>query len=243
MTDAVLKIEGLTAGYQLGLPIIRKVGLNLYQGELVTIIGPNGAGKSTLIKAVAGLLHIEAGRVELNGNDITGISTHQMSDASIAYVPQTENIFATLTVDENLRVGAQALSNGTGRERVKEAYARFPDLRRFSGQKAGVLSGGQRQMLAVGRALLTHPEVIMLDEPSAGLSPKMVDEVFAQLVALKASGVTILMVEQNAKAAMRISDRTYVLAEGRNRIDGPSAKLLNDPEVSQIYLGRAGKKQ
>jgi len=243
MTDAVLKIEGLTAGYQPGLPIIRDVGLNVFQGELVTIIGPNGAGKSTLIKAVAGLLHIEAGRVQLNGQAITGIATHKMSTASIAYVPQSENIFTSLTVDENLRLGAQALSGETARQRVKEAYERFPDLTRFSGQKAGVLSGGQRQMLAVGRALLTHPKVIMLDEPSAGLSPMMVQEVFAQLVELKTSGVAVLMVEQNARAAMRISDRTYVLAEGKNRLDGPSSRLLDDPEVSQIYLGRTGKKQ
>lgn len=243
MTTEILKIEGLTAGYQPGLPIIRDIGLTMAKGELVTIIGPNGAGKSTLIKAVAGLLHLEAGHVALNGHDITGIETHRMSEASVAYVPQTENIFSSLTIDENLRVGAHALAKDTARKRIQEAYDWFPDLLRFRGQKAGILSGGQRQMLAVGRALLTHPDVIMLDEPSAGLAPKMVDEVFAHLVKLRASGVAVLMVEQNAKAAMRISDRTYVLAEGRNRLDGPSAALLDDPEVSRIYLGRAGKKQ
>ncbi|MAQ85499.1 MAG: ABC transporter ATP-binding protein [Maritimibacter sp.] len=243
MTAPILKVEGLTAGYQPGLPIIRNVTMHVTTGELVTIIGPNGAGKSTLIKAVAGLLHVEGGKVELAGSDITRIDTHRMADAALAYVPQTDNIFASLTVDENLRLGAQALSKATARERVEEAYQKFPDLRRFAKKKAGVLSGGQRQMLAVGRALLTHPEIVMLDEPSAGLSPKMVDDVFAQLVALRAAGVSILMVEQNAKAAMRISDRTYVLAEGENRLDGPSAALLEDPEVTQIYLGRAGRKQ
>ncbi|MDF0595225.1 ABC transporter ATP-binding protein [Psychromarinibacter halotolerans] len=243
MTAPILKVEGLTAGYQPGLPIIRDVTMHVTTGELVTIIGPNGAGKSTLIKAVAGLLHVEGGKVELAGSDITRIDTHRMADAALAYVPQTDNIFASLTVDENLRLGAQALSKATARERVEEAYQKFPDLRRFAKKKAGVLSGGQRQMLAVGRALLTHPEIVMLDEPSAGLSPKMVDDVFAQLVALRAAGVSILMVEQNAKAAMRISDRTYVLAEGENRLDGPSAALLEDPEVTQIYLGRAGRKQ
>ena len=243
MTAPILKVERLTAGYQPGLPIIRDVTMHVTTGELVTIIGPNGAGKSTLIKAVAGLLHVEGGKVELAGSDITRIDTHRMADAALAYVPQTDNIFASLTVDENLRLGAQALSKATARERVEEAYQKFPDLRRFAKKKAGVLSGGQRQMLAVGRALLTHPEIVMLDEPSAGLSPKMVDDVFAQLVALRAAGVSILMVEQNAKAAMRISDRTYVLAEGENRLDGPSAALLEDPEVTQIYLGRAGRKQ
>ena len=243
MTAPILKVEGLTAGYQPGLPIIRDVTMHVTTGELVTIIGPNGAGKSTLIKAVAGLLHVEGGKVELAGSDITRIDTHRMADAALAYVPQTDNIFASLTVDENLRLGAQALSKATARERVEEAYQKFPDLRRFAKKKAGVLSGGQRQMLAVGRALLTHPEIVMLDEPSAGLSPKMVDDVFAQLVALRAAGVSILMVEQNAKAAMRISDRTHVLAEGENRLDGPSAALLEDPEVTQIYLGRAGRKQ
>ena len=243
MTAPILKVEGLTAGYQPGLPIIRDVTMHVTTGELVTIIGPNGAGKSTLIKAVAGLLQVEGGKVELAGSDITRIDTHRMADAALAYVPQTDNIFASLTVDENLRLGAQALSKATARERVEEAYQKFPDLRRFAKKKAGVLSGGQRQMLAVGRALLTHPEIVMLDEPRAGLSPKMVDDVFAQLVALRAAGVSILMVEQNAKAAMRISDRTYVLAEGENRLDGPSAALLEDPEVTQIYLGRAGRKQ
>ncbi|WP_435988378.1 ABC transporter ATP-binding protein [Sulfitobacter sp. SH24] len=243
MTSATLKIEGLTAGYQPGLPILSDVALSVSKGELVTIIGPNGAGKSTLIKAVAGLLHIETGQITLNDRNITRIATHQMSEASVAYVPQTENIFASLTIDENLRVGAQALAKDTARQRVAEAYDRFPDLQRFRRQKARVLSGGQRQMLAVARALLTHPEVIMLDEPSAGLSPKMVEEVFVHLVELRAAGVAVLMVEQNAKAAMRISDRTYVLAEGRNRLQGPSDQLLDDPEVSEIYLGRAGKKQ
>ncbi|WP_425053438.1 ABC transporter ATP-binding protein [Psychromarinibacter sp. S121] len=243
MSAHILQIANLTAGYQPGLPIIRDVSMHVSKGEMVTIIGPNGAGKSTLIKAVAGLLNVEDGRVELSGSDITRISTHKMADAALAYVPQTDNIFASLTVDENLKLGAQALPKATARERVEEAYEKFPDLRKFSRRKAGVLSGGQRQMLAVGRALLTHPEIVMLDEPSAGLSPKMVDDVFAQLVALVKSGVAILMVEQNAKAAMRISDRTYVLAEGRNRLDGASDALLEDPQVTQIYLGRAGRKQ
>ncbi|PQO23116.1 ABC transporter ATP-binding protein [Rhodobacteraceae bacterium WD3A24] len=242
MSAALLSVAGVTAGYQPDLPIIRDISMSVAAGELVTIIGPNGAGKSTLIKAIAGQLRITSGRVTLDGADITNIATYRMAEAGIAYVPQTENIFSTLTVDENLRVGAQPLPKPEARERIAEAYRTFPDLDPFRRQKAGVLSGGQRQMLAVARALLTQPRLIMLDEPSAGLAPKMVDEVFSRLAGLVKTGVAILMVEQNAKAAMQISDRTYVLAEGANRLDGPSARLLDDPEVAEIYLGRAGRK-
>jgi ABC-type branched-subunit amino acid transport system ATPase component len=239
---ALLSVSGVTAGYQPDLPIITDMSVTVSAGEMVTIIGPNGAGKSTLIKAIAGILPISDGTVTLGGRSLVGLSPHLLGGFGMAYVPQSENIFATLTVDENLRLGALPLPRAKARAQIAAAYDRFPDLVRFRADKAGNLSGGQRQMLAVARALLTAPSLVMLDEPSAGLAPKMVEEVFTHLTSLVKSGVAILMVEQNAKAAMRISDRTYVLAEGRNRLDGPSAQLLNDPEVAQIYLGHAGRK-
>jgi len=240
--SALLAVEAVTAGYQPDLPIISDVSIRVGEGELVTIIGPNGAGKSTLIKAIAGLLRITAGRVLLAGAERTNLSPNRMAEAGIAYVPQTDNIFATLTVEENLKVGAHVLGTRTARERIGEAYESFPALKDYRARKAAVLSGGQRQMLAVARALLTKPHLIMLDEPSAGLAPKLVTEVFERLSALAKTGVAILMVEQNAKAAMAISDRTYVLAEGRNRLDGASDALIADPEVAAIYLGRAGRR-
>lgn len=240
--SALLRASGVTAGYQPDLPIISDVSVEVAKGELVTIIGPNGAGKSTLIKAIAGLLTITAGKVEMAGADRTNLAPDRMAEAGIAYVPQTDNIFSTLTVDENLKVGGHVLGARTARARIGEAYEAFPALTDYRSQKAAVLSGGQRQMLAVARALLTKPQLIMLDEPSAGLAPKLVTEVFTRLAALAKTGVSILMVEQNAKAAMAISDRTYVLAEGRNRLDGPSRTLIDDPEVAAIYLGRAGRK-
>ena len=239
---SLLAVEGVTAGYRPDLPIITDMSVRVSEGELVTIIGPNGAGKSTLIKAIAGLLMITAGTVRLGGKERTNLEPSRMAEAGIAYVPQTDNIFATLTVDENLKVGAQILGGRVARERIAAAYEAFPALADYRRQRAAVLSGGQRQMLAVARALLTRPQLIMLDEPSAGLAPKLVTEVFQRLAALAKTGVAILMVEQNAKAAMAISDRTYVLAEGRNRLDGPSAALIDDPEVAAIYLGRAGRK-
>ena len=236
----LLSVAGLTAGYQPDLPIIHDISIRVDEGEMVTIIGPNGAGKSTLIKAIAGLLPINTGTIVLKDRSVVGVSPDRMSHVGMAYVPQTDNIFATLTIDENLRLGSLPVGGPEARRRIAEAYERFPDLTRYRNAKAGNLSGGQRQMLAVARSLLMAPDILMLDEPSAGLAPKMVEEVFAHLVELVKTGIAILMVEQNAKAAMRISDRTYVMAEGRNRLDGKSAELLDDPEVARIYLGRAG---
>lgn len=243
MSEPLLSVRAVVAGYRPDLPIIQGISLDVDQGDFVTIIGPNGAGKSTLVKAVAGLLRISAGAVRLDGRDITNMPTHRMAEASVAYVPQTSNVFSTLTVEENLWAGAYALERRRARDRVAKAFDDFPDLRRHRGQKAKVLSGGQRQMLAIARAMLTEPRLLMLDEPSAGLAPKIVGEVFARLGALARSGIAVLMVEQNAKAAMAISDRTYVLAEGRNRIEGRSKDLLSDPVVAEIYLGRAGRRQ
>jgi ABC-type branched-subunit amino acid transport system ATPase component len=238
----LLKVEKVVAGYRLDLPIVHGISLEVAEAEMVTIIGPNGAGKSTLIKAVAGIVPVSSGRVLLAGSDITRLPTHRLAQASIAYVPQTANVFTTLTINENLLVGASALPNAEAQRRIERGYENFPALKDYRHSKARVLSGGQRQMLAVARALLTDPRLMMLDEPSAGLSPLMVSEVFQRLKALVEDGVAILMVEQNAKAALAISHRTYVLAEGCNRIDGPSAALAEDPAVASIYLGAGGRK-
>jgi branched-chain amino acid transport system ATP-binding protein len=242
VSERLLEVDRVVAGYRPGLPIIHGVSLHVGEAELVTIIGPNGAGKSTLIKAIAGLLRISEGGVRLAGRDITGVPTHTLAQAAIAYVPQTANIFVSLTIEENLLVGASALPRQIARERVSAAYGSFPVLKDYRRQKAKVLSGGQRQMLAIARALLTGPRLIMLDEPSAGLAPIMVGEVFSRLRSLAAEGVAILMVEQNARAAMAISDRTSVLAAGRNRLDGRSATLLEDPQVAEIYLGQSRRR-
>jgi len=243
MSDHLFQASNVVAGYRPDLPIIHGVSMHVDAAEMVTIIGPNGAGKSTMIKAIAGVLPISSGSVTLAGKDITHLPTHGMAAASIAYVPQTDNVFTTLTINENLLLGASSLPKAKALEQVSKAYDKFPALKEYRDKKAKVLSGGQRQMLAVARALLTDPHLIMLDEPSAGLSPLMVSDVFARLRELVESGVSVLMVEQNAKAAMAVSHRTYVLAEGRNRVEGASSALAQDPEVIAIYLGAGGRKR
>jgi len=243
MSAPLLQVENVVGGYRPDLPIIHGISLTVGEKEMVTIIGPNGAGKSTLIKAIAGIVHINSGRVLLAGRDITGFPTHKLAGASIAYVPQTNNVFTTLTINENLAVGASSMPKPDAARQIERAYETFPALKDYRHKKARVLSGGQRQMLAVARALLTDPQLVMLDEPSAGLSPLMVSEVFQRLKQLVESGVAILMVEQNAKAALAISHRTYVFAEGRNRIDGPSQAIVDNPEVASIYLGAGGRKR
>ena len=244
MTQA-LQIEGLEAGYEPGLPIVRGASLSVAQGEIVAILGPNGAGKSTLVKAVAGLVPISAGRVLLHGQDITRLPAHRMVFEGLAFVPQTENVFANLTIAENLELAAALLQAGRRErpagghhERLEPIYAMFPDLARQRKLRAGRLSGGQRQMLAVARALIARPRVLVLDEPSAGLSPKLVLEVLAQLRTVRDSGVTVLLVEQNVKAALSVADRAAVLVEGRERIVAGSAELLGDPRLAELYLGR-----
>lgn len=239
----VLQVNNIYAGYHPDLPIVQGITAYVNKAEFVTIIGPNGAGKSTFIKAIAGVVPVSSGHVLINGKDVTNIATHKMASASIAYVPQSANVFTTLTIDENLRLGASSLSKAAAACQIAKAYADFPDLTKHRNSKAGVLSGGQRQMLAVARALLTSPDLLILDEPSAGLSPLMVSEVFGRLKKLITTGVTILMVEQNVKAALAIGDRTYVLADGQNRIDGASAELASNAEVTAIYLGSGGRKR
>ncbi len=237
MSAAALEVEQLQAGYEPGLPIVRGASLTVAAGEIVAILGPNGAGKSTLVKAVVGLVPVSQGRSLLFGRDITRLPAHRMVFEGLAFVPQTENVFVNLSIAENLELAA-AIVKADRRERLPAVYAMFPDLARQRKLPAGQLSGGQRQMLAVARALITRPRLLILDEPSAGLSPKLVAQVFAKLREVRASGVTVLLVEQNVKAALALADRAAVLVEGRERIVASSAELLGDERVAQLYLGR-----
>ena len=233
----VLDATDIVAGYVPDMPILHGVSAYVDAGEVVSIIGPNGAGKSTLIKAIAGLVRVSSGTVRLNERDITGEAAHRLAAMGVGFVPQTGNVFATLTVHENLVMGGAPLSKAVALERIEEIYGKYPILRDKMRDKAGVLSGGQRQILAVARALLTKPQLMLLDEPTAGLSPKAAGELFDVVRGLAEGGAAVLMVEQNAKAALRVSDRGYVLAEGQNRIDGPAADLLADEEIGEIFLG------
>ncbi len=235
--SAALRIAGLEAAYEPGLPIVRGATLDVRAGEILAILGPNGAGKSTLVKAVAGLVPVTAGQVWLGDTDITRVPAHRLGAAGLGFVPQTENVFTNLTIAENLELAA-ALQRVSARERLPALYATFPDLERQKKLLAGRLSGGQRQMLAVARALVRMPQVLMLDEPSAGLSPRLVLEVFAKLREIRDGGVTIVLVEQNVKAALAIADRAAVLVEGRERLVAPAAELAGDARIAQLYLGR-----
>lgn len=232
-----LTIENLEAGYEPGLPIVRGASLTVQPGEIVAILGPNGAGKSTLVKAVAGLVTVSAGSVRLGEREITRVAAHRMGALGLGFVPQTENVFTNLTIAENLELAA-ALQKVPARQRLPALYELFPDLARQRSLLAGRLSGGQRQMLAMARALVRLPHVLMLDEPSAGLSPKLVNEVFAKLQEIRAGGVTIVLVEQNVKAALAIADRAAVLVEGRERVVAPAAELARDARIAELYLGR-----
>jgi branched-chain amino acid transport system ATP-binding protein len=237
MTAPALLIEHLEAGYEPGLSIVRDACLSVAAGEIVAILGPNGAGKSTLVKAVAGLVPISKGSNKLFGRDITRVAAHQMVFEGLAFVPQTENVFVNLTISENLELAA-ALIKANRRERVPPIYAMFPDLERQKTLPAGQLSGGQRQMLAVARALITRPRLLILDEPSAGLSPKLVAQVYDKLREVRDSGVTVIIVEQNVKAALALADRAAVLVEGKERIVASSSELLKDERIAALYLGK-----
>jgi len=236
-----LAIDRLEAGYEPGLPIVRGASLAVAAGEIVAVLGPNGAGKSTLVKAAAGLVPVSGGSVRLNGRDITHAAAHRLVHEGLAFVPQTDNVFARLTVAENLELAAAIVVRArSDREaRLAPLYAMFPDLERQRRLSAGRLSGGQRQMLAVARALIARPSVLMLDEPSAGLSPKLVGQVFDKLAEVRASGVTLVLVEQNVKAALALADRGVVLVEGRERLVAPAAELRGDARIADLYLGRA----
>jgi branched-chain amino acid transport system ATP-binding protein len=231
-----LQVADLVAGYVRGLPVIHGVSLEVARREVVTLIGPNGAGKSTVLKAVAGVIASEGGRSWLGGQDVTALPAHAAVAAGIGFVPQTGNVFTTLTVHENLTVGGHVIAGALG-ARLERAYELFPPLAGRRALRARALSGGERQMLAIARALMTDPTLLMLDEPTAGLAPRVVEEVFQRLRRLADAGMAVLMVEQNAKAALRASDRGYVLAEGRNRFAGPARALLDDPHVAEAFLG------
>lgn len=234
----LLAVENLVAGYEPGLPIVTGAALRLAGGEILAVLGPNGAGKSTLVKAIAGLVPIAGGTVHVLGADVTALPAHRRIGRGMAFVPQTDNVFAAMTVADNLRVAGDRLADRREATRQTEAmYETFPDLRRQRTLAAGRLSGGQRQMLAIARALMASPRVLLLDEPSAGLSPKLVGEVFGRLAAIRATGVGIVLVEQNVRAALAVADRALILVEGRNRHEGTAGALAADPALATFYFG------
>jgi len=237
---AVLRADDLVAGYLPGVNILNGSDLYCQPGELVGIIGPNGAGKSTLLKSLFGLVTIRSGSVRLNGDDITNQRADVLVGKGIGFVPQTENVFAALTIEENLEMGTYLAP-----KRFKERFAfvsdLFPALGQRRKQRAGSLSGGERQMVAMGRALMMEPSVLLLDEPSAGLSPVMQDQVFVQTRRINQAGVSVIMVEQNARRCLQICDRGYVLDQGRNAYTASGRDLINDPKVIELYLGTLGK--
>lgn len=231
----VLSIENLSGGYG-EADILHEVSLEINTGEIVVVIGPNGAGKSTAMKAVFGLLRLSGGSVHLAGEEITNMDPAQVVNKGVCYVPQTNNVFPTLTVQENLEMGAY-IRKDDFRPRLLEIYEMFPPLAEKKKQAAGELSGGQRQMVAMGKALMLDPTILMLDEPTAGLSPIYRNEIFQIIRQINASGVPILMVEQNAKQSLAIANRGYVLVDGRNRTTGKGIDLLNNPEIAKMFLG------
>lgn len=216
--------------------ILHGVSMTVAEGEIVVIVGPNGAGKSTALKAVFGLVKVRGGRIAFAGQDLTGKRPDQIVRAGISFVPQTENVFPTLSVDENLDMGAYLRDGDIARQKDK-VYGLFPPLREKRRQSAGTLSGGQRQMVAMGRALMLDPRLLLVDEPTAGLSPLFMDQIFDILETINRTGVAILMVEQNARQALAIADRGYVLATGQNRHIGSGRELLDDPAVAEMFLG------
>ncbi|NNE86763.1 MAG: ABC transporter ATP-binding protein [Silicimonas sp.] len=236
MAEVILQAHGVTAGYVPDLPILRDVSLVARAGQITLIIGPNGAGKSTLIKAIAGLVPVSAGKITFENSDITDIRTDQLAAKGIAYVPQTDNIFRSLTIRQNLDLALRRAGSGSA-ETLAQLFDQFPALADKQRDKAGTLSGGQRQFLAIAMALAASPRLILMDEPSAGLSPKAAQEVLEHARALTGQGVSILLVEQNVKQALRLADHCFILAEGRNQVDGAAQSLLNDTVVGEIYLG------
>ena len=237
MISTLLRAEAMTAGYG-KMAILHGVSLIIAPGELVAVIGPNGAGKSTAFKVIVGFLKPTEGRVLFDGDDITGLRPDQVLRRGLAYVPQGRIVFPQMTVLENLEMGGYIERNPARiRAALERVYSLFPILAERRYQKAGTMSGGEQQMVAIGRALMTIPKLVLLDEPSLGLSPKYVALIFEKLVEMKRSGYTLMLVEQNAAKALSVADRGYVLELGRNRIEGSGQSLLDDPEVKRLYLG------
>jgi ABC-type branched-subunit amino acid transport system ATPase component len=232
---SLLQAEGVVAGYVPEVDILNGVSIRIAEGEVVTIVGPNGAGKSTLIKTIFGLLQPRAGRILYRDEEIGGRKPHDITRLGLSYVPQLDNVFPSLTVEENLELGS--LDRSTARERIERMYELFPRLGERQGQAAGTMSGGERQMVAMARALMPDPQVLLLDEPSAGLAPAFVDAIFEKVEQVNRAGVTIVMVEQNARRALAMSSRGYVLDLGKDRFEGRGKELLTDPKVAELYLG------
>lgn len=234
--EPLLEARDVRAGYVPDVDIVQGCDVDVAGGELVSVIGPNGAGKSTLIKALFNLVPMRGGTVRFRGEDVAGAPTHRLVGTGIGYVPQSDNVFPTLTVEENLEMGAY-LNPKTTKGRYEELSEWFPLLAERHRQRVGTLSGGQRQIVALGRALMLEPELLLLDEPSSGLSPANVGQIFDRIQLVNSKGVSILMVEQNARRALAMSDRGYVLEMGKNRFTGPGQELLGDPKVAELYLG------
>jgi neutral amino acid transport system ATP-binding protein len=231
----VLSVDGVIAGYTPEVDILNGVSIKVKDGEIVTVVGPNGAGKSTLIKTIFGLLKPRTGRILLRGNAIDGRKPHDITRLGMSYVPQVDNVFPTLTVMENLEMGV--LDPNTKKSQLTRMFELFPRLGERTGQDAGTMSGGERQMIAMARALMPDPQVLLLDEPSAGLAPAFVEAIFEKVEAINREGVTVVMVEQNARRALGMSHRGYVLDLGKDRFEGPGKDLLDDPKVAELYLG------
>ncbi len=238
--DPVVEVDAVTAGYLPGVNILNSCSLLARQGELIGIIGPNGAGKSTLLKAIFGLVKVREGTIRLNGEVITNLKANKLVAKGVGFVPQTNNVFPSLTIQENLEMGLYQKPKGL-KERLEFVTEIFPELGKRLGQRAGSLSGGERQMVAMSRALMMGPHVMLLDEPSAGLSPVRQDEAFLRVKEINRAGVTTIMVEQNARRCLQICDRGYVLDQGRDAYTGTGRDLLNDPKVIGLYLGTLGQ--
>ena len=240
VADAVVEVDAVTAGYLPGVNILNACSLVARQGELIGIIGPNGAGKSTLLKSIFGLVKVREGTIKLNGEEITNLKANKLVAKGVGFVPQTNNVFPSLTIQENLEMGMFQKPKGV-KERLEYVTEIFPELNKRLGQRAGSLSGGERQMVAMSRALMMGPHVMLLDEPSAGLSPVRQDEAFLRVKEINRAGVTTIMVEQNARRCLQICDRGYVLDQGRDAYTGTGRDLLNDPKVIGLYLGTLGQ--
>jgi branched-chain amino acid transport system ATP-binding protein len=239
MTERVIEVKDLVAGYLPGVNILNGANLYAEKGELVGIIGPNGAGKSTLLKAIFGLVKVREGSITLNGESIVGLKANELVKKGVGFIPQNNNVFPSLTIEENLQMGIFQQPKAYA-ERLEFVVSIFAELGQRLKQRAGSLSGGERQMVAMGRALMMDPQVLLLDEPSAGLSPVRQDEAFLRVSEINKAGVTCIMVEQNARRCLQIADRGYVLDQGKEAVVGTGRELLNDPQVIGLYLGTLG---